>query len=101
MAWGLVSRAVSRWTALCIAQSSLSGHAVGRGQGWSWAPLVEAATQLLHSLARLLVVGDARGGTSPGMEHGRVVASAEVPADRRQRFAGELTRQIHGDLARP
>ena len=47
------------------------------------------------------VVGDALGGPPAGVHDRRVVAAAEVAADRGQRLRGELAREVHGDLAWP
>ena len=54
-----------------------------------------------HSLARGGVVGDARGCAPPGMQHGGVVAPAELPPDGGQRLACELAGEVHGELSRP
>ena len=42
-----------------------------------------------------------RAGPPAGVQDGGVVAPAELPADRRQRGAGELAREVHRELARP
>src|SRR5271165_6791826 len=63
--------------------------------------LGEALTQLIHSPACIIVVCDARRGPPPRVQDGRVVTTAELPADGRKRLAGELAREVHRDLARP
>src|SRR4030088_2230868 len=48
-----------------------------------------------------MIGSDARRGASPRMKNSRVVTPTEAPADRKQRFAGELASEIHRHLTGP
>src|SRR5438067_42604 len=90
-----------RWTVLWRADIEVSqasrSSAVTRLGLWC----AEQLAQLLHSLTGVAVAGEASRGAPPGVEHRRVVAPAEVPADGGQRLTGELPREVHGELAGP
>ena len=76
-------------------QASLSTVAVGL----SCADTTAASVGDL--VDNLLIVLEAFGDALAGVQDGGVVAPAEGPADRRQRRAGEIAREVDGHLARP
>src|SRR3954464_12323170 len=77
------------------------------GSGWgsvSGTPVVIGGTQgggqAPNGVEGLGVGGHALGDTAAGVEDRRVVAPAEARTDRREGLAGELAREVHGDLTR-
>src|SRR5947199_10668314 len=66
----------------CCAGQSLRQS--GRGRLCLALAIAERAAQLVNSLPACGVGGEACARTAPGVQHGRVIAPAEVATDRRQ-----------------
>src|SRR5581483_9522952 len=62
--------------------------------------LLHAGCELLDEVVHRPVLANQARDLRRRVDHGRMVAAAELLADLRQGRVGELAREVHGDLAR-
>src|SRR2546422_7444783 len=60
--------------------------------------LFDARGQLLHKVVDRAVLADHARDLGGGVDHGRMVAAAELAADLRQRGVRQLAREVHRHL---
>ena len=97
----VVGSVCERWTSCALVERSLSSHAVGGRFPPTLRSLTQLAAQVVHKLTGTVVISYASGGAAAGVKHRGVISASEVAPDLGERFACQLTREVHSKLARP